>query len=321
MATDRVLITPTPFAKFDERPIELLTELGVDYVTNPLGVKPNEEQMVELVDGVDIIIAGTEPITDRVMANAPRLRLISRVGVGLDNIDLEAARRRSITISHTPLAPVPAVAEMTLALMLVLLRGLHVSNTRMHEGQWHRIIGRRITDVTIGIVGTGHIGRAVLKDLGALGAAEVLLHDSNVCSHLSESVEGLEVKWVSLDELLTNSDVVTLHLPLTESTRNLIALRELTRMKKDSVLINTSRGGIVNEDDLFSVLAQGHLAGAGVDVFEKEPYSGPLATIERCLLTSHMGSASTDCRARMELGATEEVVRFLTGQPLMFPVA
>ena len=320
MPVDRVLITPTPFAAFDQRPIEMLSSLGIDYVLNPLGRRPNEEQMVELVDGVDIIIAGTEPITDRVMASAPRLRLISRVGVGLDNIDLEAARRHSIAISHTPLAPVPAVAEMTIAFMLVLLRDLQVSNARMHEGEWHKVIGRRLAEVTIGIVGLGHIGRAVLGKLAALGASEVLVNDSEPDLHLSESVPDIVVKWVGLDELLINSDIVTLHLPLTESTRNLIALRELTRMKKDSVLINTSRGGIVNEDDLFSVLAQGHLAGAGVDVFENEPYSGPLATIERCLLTSHMGSASTDCRARMEVEATEQVIRYLTGQPLMFPV-
>lgn len=321
MPADRVLVTPTPFAAFDRRPIEMLSALGVDCIINPLGRRPSEEQMVELVRGIDIIVAGTEPITDRVMASAPRLRLISRVGVGLDNIDLEAASHRSILISHTPLAPVPAVAEMTIAFMLVLLRDLHVSNARMHGGEWHKVIGRRIADVTIGIIGVGHIGRAVLGNLTALGASEVLLHDTSTDLHLLDSVKGTHARWVSLDELLFNSDVVTLHLPLTKSTRNLIALRELLKMKKDSVLINTSRGGIVNEDDLFQVLEEGHLAGAGIDVFEKEPYTGPLAAIERCLLTSHMASASIDCRVTMEVEATEEVVRFLTGQPLMFPVS
>jgi len=149
----------------------------------------------------------------------------------------------------------------------------------------------------------------------------VLLHDNDSDLNLQERVEGLATQWVSLDKLLSNSDVITLHLPLTESTTNLISFRELMNMNKDSVLINTSRGGIVNEDDLYQVLNQGHLAGAGIDVFENEPYVGPLATVERCLLTSHMASASVDCRARMEVEATEEVVRFLTGQPLMFPVA
>jgi len=299
----------------------MLSALGVDYVINPLGERPNEEQMIELVDGVDVIVAGTEPITERVMANAPGLRLISRVGVGLDNIDLPAAKRRSISVSNTPLAPVPAVAEMTITFMLVILRALHVSNARMHRGEWHKVIGRRITDVRIGIVGVGNIGRAVLKNLGALGVSEVLLHDNDSDLNLQERVEGLATQWVSLDKLLSNSDVITLHLPLTESTTNLISFRELMNMNKDSVLINTSRGGIVNEDDLYQVLNQGHLAGAGIDVFENEPYVGPLATVERCLLTSHMASASVDCRARMEVEATEEVVRFLTGQPLMFPVA
>ena len=317
MPVDRVLITPTPFAAFDQQPIEMLSSLGIDYVLNPLGRRPNEEQMVELVDGVDIIIAGTEPITDRVMASAPRLRLISRVGVGLDNIDLEAARRHSIAISHTPLAPVPAVAEMTIAFMLVLLRDLQVSNARMHEGEWHKVIGRRISEVTIGVVGVGPIGTMVLRYLSALGVSDVLLHDVNPDPCLADNVPGLTFEWVALDRLLAVSDVVTLHLPLTESTKNLVGFDELMSMKDDAVIINTSRGEILNEDDLYEVLARNHLSGAGIDVFEHEPYEGPLATVERCLLTSHMASATVGCRAQMELEATEEVIRLLTDQPLL----
>ncbi len=312
----RVLVTSTPFALVDRQPLEMLSALGVDCLVNPLGVKPTEEQMLELVSDVDAIIAGTEPITDRVMANAPRLRLISRLGVGLDSVDLNAARQRSIAVSYTPDAPVPAVAEMTVAIMMVLLRSLHVSNSRMHDGEWCKIMGRRISEVTIGIVGVGLIGTAVLRKLVALGVSEILLHDLIPSPRIADEVQDAVLKWVPLDRLLAESDVVTLHLPLTESTTHLIGFNELMSMKEDSVIINTSRGAIVDEDDLYEVLASGHLSGAGIDVFEHEPYSGPLEKVERCLLTSHMASASIDCRTRMEIEATEEVVRFLTDQPL-----
>ena len=316
MPAPRVLITPTPFAAVDQRPLEMLSALGVDCLVNPFGAKPTEEQMLDLVNDVDAIIAGTEPITDRVMANAPRLRLISRLGVGLDSVDLDAARRRSIAVSYTPAAPVPAVAEMTIGIMLVLLRSLHVSNARMHDGEWCKIIGRRVSEVTIGVVGVGPIGTMVLRYLSALGVSDVLLHDVNPDPCLADNVPGLAFEWVTLDRLLAESDVVTLHLPLTESTKNLVGFDELMSMKDDAVIINTSRGGILNEDNLYEVLARGHLSGAGIDVFEHEPYDGPLATVERCLLTSHMASASVDCRAQMEIEATEEVIRLLTDQPL-----
>jgi D-3-phosphoglycerate dehydrogenase len=227
MPAARVLITPTPFAAVDQRPLEMLSALGVDYLVNPLGAKPTEEQLLEFVEDVDAIIAGTEPITDRVMANAPRLRLISRLGVGLDNVDLDAARRRSIAVSYTPAAPVPAVAEMTIGMMLVLLRSLHVSNARMHKGEWSRIIGRRISEVTIGVVGVGPIGTMVLRYLSALGVSDVLLHDVNPDPCLTDNVPGLAFEWVTLDRLLAVSDVVTLHLPLTESTKNLVGFDEL----------------------------------------------------------------------------------------------
>ena len=186
----------------------------------------------------------------------------------------------------------------------------------MHKGEWYWTIGRRISEVTIGVVGVGPIGTMVLRYLSALGVSDVLLHDVNPDPCLADNVPGLAFEWVTLDRLLAESDVVTLHLPLTESTKNLVGFDELMSMKDDAVIINTSRGGILNEDNLYEVLARGHLSGAGIDVFEHEPYDGPLATVERCLLTSHMASASVRCRVQMEIEATEEVIRLLTDQPL-----
>jgi D-3-phosphoglycerate dehydrogenase len=260
-----------------------------------------------------VLIAGTEQITEKVMSRAKNLRLISRVGIGLDSVDLLAAEKRGIHVSYTPDAPAPAVAELTIGAMLTLLRHIHVANAQMHRGEWHRYFGRRISEITIGIIGAGRIGGRVIQHLSALGAARILVND--LCFKFDASkMQGLE--WVDKERIYRDADLISLHLPLTSQTKNMICYEQLKSMKSDAILINTSRGGIVNEHDLSRVLVDGHLSSAAVDVFEQEPYFGELRHVERCLLTSHMGSMSIDCRTRMEIEATEEAVRFLKGQSL-----
>jgi D-3-phosphoglycerate dehydrogenase len=309
----KVLITTVPFADKNCLPIELLEAAGIEYQINPLGRKLKEDELAEMVTDFDALIAGTELITDKVMARASRLKLISRVGVGLDNVDLLAAERRGIHVSYTPDAPAPAVAELTVGLMLSLLRFVHVSNAELHRGHWQRHFGRRIPEVTIGIIGVGRIGRRVLTRLSGFGTPRVLVNDIHPDTKL---VPELKLEWVGKDDIFRHADVISLHVPLTAHTKDMIRAEHLKLMKPDALLINTSRGGIINEQDLADVLNAGHLAGAAIDVYEHEPYTGPLANIERCLLTAHMGSMSIDCRTRMEIEATEEVVRFLTIQPL-----
>jgi len=272
-----------------------------------------EDELAELVGDTEILIAGTEPITAKVMDAAPALRLISRVGIGLDNVDLVAARQRGIALSYTPEAPAPAVAELTIGLILSLLRHMHVSNLQMHRGQWERQMGRRVPEVTIGIIGTGRIGGRVLRRLAAFGTPRILVNDLNPRPGL---VTELKLEWVGKETIYRESDVISLHLPLTPQTRGMIGRAELDQMKPDALLINTSRGGIINESDLHEAMKSGLLGGAAIDVFEQEPYSGPLSEIDRCLLTSHMGSMSVDCRSRMEIEATEEAVRHVRGLAL-----
>lgn len=309
----KALITTVPFADKNRLPLELLENAGVDYLINPYRKKLTEDQLSELVGDVDVIIAGTEPITDRVMARAANLKLISRVGIGLDGVDLMAAKRRGIRVSYTPDAPAPAVAELTLGLMLTLLRSVHVSNAQMHQGKWQRILGRRLAEVTVGIIGVGRIGTRVLRRTRAFGTPGILVNDIMPNYELNRE---FKLEWVAKEQIYKEADIISLHLPLTPLTKNMIRREQLTSMKSDAVIINTSRGGIVNEHDLYDVLNAGHLSGAAIDVFEHEPYAGKLAEIDRCLLTAHMGSMSVDCRTRMEVEATEEAVRFLTGRPL-----
>ena len=314
----KVLITTVPFGDKNRLPIEQLEAAGFDYLINPLGRKLKEEELSEMITDFDVLIAGTEDITDAVMAKASKLKLISRVGIGLDNVDLLAAEKRGIKVSYTPDAPAPAVAELTIGLMLALLRSVHVSNAQMHRGEWHRHFGRRIPEVTIGIIGTGRIGARVLRRLQAFGSPRILVNDIRPDKNIAPE---LKLEWVGKEEIYRQADLISLHLPLTKQTKNMISHDELIMMKSDAMIINTSRGGIINEADLEAVLNSGHLSGAAIDVFDQEPYLGGLAKIDRCLLTSHMGSMSIDCRTRMEIEATEEVIRFLRNQSLNGEVA
>lgn len=313
----KALITTVPFAERNRLPLELLESAGIEYVINPLGRRLTEAELAEMAADVEVLIAGTEPITDLVMSRAARLKLISRVGIGLDNVDLLAAERRGIRVCYTPDAPAPAVAELTVSLIISLLRSVHVVNLEMHTGRWHRRMGRRIAEVTLGIIGVGRIGGRVLRRIAAFGTPRVLVNDIKPDLKL---VPELKLEWVAKEEIYRQADLVSLHVPLTTHTRNMIRREQLLQMKPDALIVNTSRGGIINEGDLADVLQSGHLAGAAVDVFEHEPYGGPLSKVERCLLTAHMGSMSVDCRTRMEIEATEEAVRFLGDQELRSPV-
>ena len=173
----KILITTIPFADKNNLPLELLKSVGAEVTINPIGRKLKEEELVELVGDYDILIAGTEPITSKVLHKAKKLKLISRVGIGLDSVDLAEAKKRGILVSYTPDAPAPAVAELTMGLMLSLLRNIHLSNIEMHRGQWYRYFGRRIPEITIGVIGVGRIGGGVLRRLSSFGTPRTLVND------------------------------------------------------------------------------------------------------------------------------------------------
>jgi len=247
------------------------------------------------------------------MDRATNLKLISRVGIGLDSVDLSAAKEKGVTVSYTPDAPANAVSDLALGFMLALLRQTHVSNAKMHRGEWQRFLGRRLGEVTIGVIGLGRIGIGVLARLQGFGRPRILVNDIQEKKYIETA---FNFEWAEKEELYRQADVITLHVPLTKQTKGMIGEKELRLMKPDAVVINTARGGIINENDLYQVMKDGHLSGAAIDVFEQEPYDGPLKEIERCYLTSHMGSMSADCRARMEIEATQEAIRFIKGETL-----
>jgi len=307
----KALITTVPFGENNRLPFELLENANIDYLVNPLNRKITEGELVEMITDFDVIIAGTENISDKVMEKASNLKMISRVGIGLDSVDLLAAKRHGIKVSYTPDAPAPAVIDLTMGLMYSLLRRVHESNIQMHKGNWHRYFGKRLTECSIGIIGTGRVGSKVIKNLVALGCKIIYYYDKKV---RLEDDDKRHVIFTSKEEIYKKSDIISLHVPLDLETKNMITIKEIKLMKKDVFLINTARGGIINEKDLYTALEKKLIAGAAIDVFEDEPYSGKLAKHDNCILTGHMGSMSVDCRTRMEIEATEEAVRFLTGK-------
>ena len=313
----RVFVSTAPFAEGNEFPLEMLRANGIDFNVNTLKRKLTEIELMEMAGDAEAIIAGTEPITRRVMEKCTRLRHISRVGVGLDSVNLLEAKAKGISVSYTPDAPAPAVAELTIGLMLSLLRNIHVANSAMHQGKWNRYFGRRIAEITIGVIGVGRIGARVLRRTQGFGTPRLLVNDVLPTLELNRE---FKLEWVSKDIIFKQADLISLHVPLTLKTKGLVGVKELGMMKPDAFLINTSRGGVVDEKALYHALKENKIAGAAIDVFEQEPYKGPLADLENCLLTSHMGSMSLDCRTRMEIEATEEAIRFLLGKRLLSPV-
>ena len=313
----KVLISTVPFARRDVTPLQTLSNAGIDYVVNPLGRKFKREELYREIANYDGLIAGTEVIDKKIIKRAENLKIIARVGIGLDNVDLIAARDSGVQVCYTPDAPSPAVAELTVAMMLTMLRQVHVSNQQMHSGVWHRYFGRRLSQCSVGIIGVGRIGKRVLKLLSGFDIENIYVNDIDNKVALEESDR---IVFTDKESMYEQADIISIHVPLTEETRSMIGDREFSIMKEDAIVVNTSRGGIIDETALFNALNANQISGAAIDVFETEPYEGNLKQLENCLLTAHMGSMSVDCRTQMEIEATEDTVRFLKGKGLKRPV-
>src|SRR5439155_5297872 len=315
--TRRVLITTSPFGEGDPKALRLLEEEGIAYTLNPFGRRLREQELADFIEPYEVVIAGTEPITEAVLDRAPHLRLIAHTGIGLDNIPLAAARRHGITVTYTPSAPSPAVAEFTIGQMLALLRHTVSADRGMRQRLWQRRIGRRLGGLTVGVVGVGRVGRLVIRHLQAFNPVRILANDLITDDQFALQTGCI---WTDKETIYREADVITLHVPLTRRTRNMIGPRELEFMKPDAILINTARGGIIDEIALAAALRTRPTFAAAVDVFEQEPYGGELTKLENCLLSCHMASCTRDCRLQMELQAADEVVRYFRGEPFAAPV-
>lgn len=313
----KTLITTFP-PQFDSHDVRaMLEEVGSEVELVYPASKLTENEIIELLQGVSALIAGSEPLTERVLEAATDLKIIARTGVGVDNIDLQAAHKRGVRVTITPGLNSKAVADMTLGLLLSVARRVCYSDGRMRRRRWEQTIGLDLAGKVLGIVGLGAIGKLVARRALAF-EMQVLAYDPVPDTEFAYT-QGIE--YIDRDRLLAVSDFVSLHLPLSEETRGCIGERELRRMKPTACLINTARGAIVEEDALYRALHEGWIVGAGLDVFLKEPpMDSPLLELDNIVMTPHIASWTEDTWAAMARQAATEVIRALRDQPPICPV-
>ena len=262
----------------------------------------DDETLVAFLEGHDRVIIGLERVDDGVLSRLPELRVISKYGVGLDGIDLEALARRGIRLGWTRGVNRRSVAELTLAFALALLHRVPECSGALKHGEWQKLVGRELTGKTVGIIGCGSVGQEVVLLLEPF-KCRVLAHDIR---DYPEFFAAHDVERVTRDDLLQRSDVVTLHVPLDASTRGLIGARELAMMRAGSCFINAARGGLVDEEALADALARGHLAGAACDVFQIEPDANPRLLAQPTFLgTPHIGASAQEAQLAMGRAAID----------------
>ena len=298
----KVQITTSSFDLKNFAESELLASANIEIALNPMKSRLTESQVTELLkDDVVGMIAGLEPLNGNVLRSAKTLKVIVRCGTGLDSVDLEIARELGIDVFNTPNAPARAVAELTIGHMLNALRHISRTDHSLREGSWTPTMGSLLGTKKVGLIGFGRIGKMVSELLLAFGAS-VQAFDP-IAPTVSPKVEMCDLR-----TLLSTSDIVSLHVPYSASTHHLINAETLSLMKPQSILVNISRGGLIDEEALFLALTTNKIAGAALDCFEVEPYAGPLRTLPNVCSTSHMGSYARETRDQMEIEASTALV-------------
>ena len=306
----KIFLAPTTFGHYSYQPIKFLEEYNFEHRANSIARKLLPKEIIELAHSAEGIIAGTETYSEEVIERLPNLKVISRLGVGMDNIDLKAAKEKGIKVFKTKTTPAPAVAELVLGLMINVSRHISQSDQLIKNGSWKKEMGCLLQGKTLGIIGLGIIGKALIRLVQGFDFT-VLAYDRVKDEKFQKEYS---VKYSELDTLLKESDIVSLHVNLTDQTVHLINKTRLELMKPDSVLINTSRGEIIDENALFQALEDNQLAGAGLDVFNKEPYDGSLSKLNNVVLTPHIGSYAREIRIQMEIEAAQNLIKGLSNE-------
>ena len=278
---------------------------------------PRDRLRAALADAEGLLALLSLPIDDALLDGAPALRVVANYAVGYDNVDLAATQRRGIVVTNTPDVLTAATADLTLALMLAAARRLPEGGTLLRSGRWHgwepeQLPALDLDGATLGVVGLGRIGQAVAARARGFGMRIVYAQRSRAAPEVEAT---LDARPLPLDELVTTSDIVTLHCRLSDETRHLMSAARIATMKPRAVLVNTARGAIVDEAALAAALARGHLLGVGLDVFEDEPRVHPgLAASPRAVLMPHLGSSTPGTRARMAELAAQSIADVLAGR-------
>ena len=306
---DLIFVALSTFAADDRRPLELLEASGHPFRIHRTGKRITTLELLR--DGYDAaaILAGVEPYDSSTLSQLRSLRCISRCGVGVDAIDMAAARQRGVAVANTPGIPTEAVAELALAMFLALSRNLRLQANLMQARRWERTRAHLLAGRTVGIIGLGRIGQRVAQLCQAFNA-RVLAYDPLVDTTLAC---GLGVELVPMEPLLREADILSLHASRSTEQPILIGTAELAVMKRGAILVNLARGEMVDEGALVEALRSGQLAGAGLDVFTAEPYQGPLCDFEQVILTPHSATLTVETRAAMELQCVENALQYLAG--------
>lgn len=304
----KILVTPSSFGKFSSLPDQILADAGLEVVKYS---KPgmSEDELIEVLRDCDAVILGLEPMTSKVMDACPKLRVIARYGVGMDNVDLEAAKARGIACYNTPGANADAVADYSFGMILDLARCISVANRDIKAKNIGKYTGYGINGKTLGIVGLGAIGKCMTRRAKGFGMRVIafdVYYDEAFCQEYS-------VEKVTLEQIFRESDFISLHCGLNENTRNMISMNELKQMKKTCFLINNARGGLVNEKDLYEALKNGVIAGAGIDAFQIEPaVDSPLLTLDNVIGAPHIAGSSQESVNNMGIISARKAVEGLS---------
>lgn len=304
MALTRVAVGASSFGAASDEAVAFLIHHGVEVVMNPYGRRLTEAETIEHLQGKAGLLAGLEPLNETVFRQCPELRAVARVGIGMDNVDQEAAKHYGIKVSNTPEGPTQAVAEMTLTALLALIHWLPALNQDVHAGSWKKRLGKSIRGLHVLVVGYGRIGRAVAKLLRSMGA-EVRAYDK----YLSYKDEDGDIPLLkSLEEGLVWAEAVTFHV---SGTDEVMGEQELALLAEGTYVLNSARGHVINEDALYDALQSGRLAGFWGDALWQEPYHGKLRECRNAILTPHASTYTDTCRASMEMQAAQNLLRDL----------
>ncbi len=303
-------------------PMEGLKELFENYNV----IMPGEsgftyEEQLELITDVEILLSLFNALVDRKLLQAAKnLKMISNFGVGFNNIDIEYARQRGIVVTNTPDPVTLPTAEHTMGLMLSLIRRITEMDQKLRQNKvsdWKVMsnLGNTLNGKTLGIIGMGKIGQATSKMARAFGMSVIYYSRNKINAEIEQK---LDTHWVPLDNLLNDSDVISLHIPLNENTKYIIGKNELAKMKPTAFLINTARGPVINENELVEALKIKEIAGAALDVFEEEPQIHPeLLKMENVVLTPHIGTGTIETRIATAKQASDNIIAFLKGKEII----
>ncbi|MCX6168370.1 MAG: phosphoglycerate dehydrogenase [Ignavibacteriales bacterium] len=300
----KILVSPSSFGECGNEPLNILKRNNYEIIQNPHGRKLTETEVIEIARDCVGIVAGVEPLNKKVLDNLSLLKCISRVGVGMDNVDIEYAKSKGIVVRNTPDGPTRPVAELTIGLTFALLKKISIADKNLKNHVWKKEIGNLIFKKKIGIIGLGRIGKMVAGMFGAFGT-ELMGYDL-FPDKAWAGKNNLTI--VDKDTLFKFSDIVTLHVPGNADKSPVIGKGELDLMNPNSFLINISRGGVVDEEILYEYLKDGKIAGAAIDVFKNEPYSGKLTELTNVVLTPHLGSYAAEAKLQMEIDAVNNLI-------------